>query len=206
MKYKKIGEFFKHSVIFGLGGFAGRLIGFLLIPIYTNIFTPLDYGVLTILQVSSKVLSIILNFGVRQAITRIYYNDENETYRKTVISTNIYFLMIIPLLLTCILIYFSEYFSIIIFATPDYQHYIVIVFLTAYLGVVQVIPQRINRIKLHSKQYVYFQLINLIIGLSSSIYLWIYSTTLVYRYCASNSICNPPKFSLTLNFQIRYFG
>jgi O-antigen/teichoic acid export membrane protein len=172
--YEKIRDFFKHSIIFGLGGFAGRLIGFFLIPIYTNIFTPADYGILTLLQVTSKVLSIILNFGIRQAISRIYYNNENEDYRKTVISTNIYFLITIPLIFTCILIYYSKLFSIIIFNNSEYQHYIIIVLISAFLGILQIIPQRINRIKLHSKKYVYFQLINLLIGLSSSIYLVVY--------------------------------
>jgi O-antigen/teichoic acid export membrane protein len=92
--------------MYSLGDVLVKASGFFLIPIYTRILTPTDYGIVGYLQVFSQILIVVLGFGFHGAQTRYYYEhrDENDTVGKfmfTINSTTIvaFLVLILPLLL-----------------------------------------------------------------------------------------------------------
>ncbi len=96
----------KGASIYSIGDVLIKSSGFFLIPIFTRILTPYDYGVVGYLQVFSQVLIVLLGFGFHGAQTRYYYEhrDEKETVGKfmfTINSTTIvaFLVLILPLLL-----------------------------------------------------------------------------------------------------------
>lgn len=63
----------KDSLIYGIGGVAAKGIGFFLLPIYTRIFTPLEYGTIEMLAVMSSFLSAFLVMGMDSAQSFFFF-------------------------------------------------------------------------------------------------------------------------------------
>jgi len=81
-------QFFKHTVIFGVGGIIGQLVPFILLPLYTNYLTPSEYGVLDLIFVASEIISIVfLVGGIRLATMTFYKQAENEETRRRIAIT-----------------------------------------------------------------------------------------------------------------------
>lgn len=77
----------KHGGIYAIGTVLSRLVGFLMLPVYTRVLTTADYGIMEILSLSTDILSMLVGLGIRQAVLRYYYHYDTEAERNGVIST-----------------------------------------------------------------------------------------------------------------------
>jgi O-antigen/teichoic acid export membrane protein len=63
----------KDSALYGLGAIASRFVGFLLLPVYTRLFAPAEYGVLDLLTTTSVVLFMLAELQIVSGVARGYY-------------------------------------------------------------------------------------------------------------------------------------
>jgi len=68
----------KDSLIYGIGGIISRGVGFFLIPVYTRVFTPAEYGTIEMLNVLSSFLGALLVMGMD--VSQGYYYFEQKKY------------------------------------------------------------------------------------------------------------------------------
>ena len=61
--------------IYAAAGLAQQGVGFLLIPVYTRLIDPGEYGVLEILNVFSSIAFAVLMLGMASAINKCYHRD-----------------------------------------------------------------------------------------------------------------------------------
>jgi O-antigen/teichoic acid export membrane protein len=64
--------------MYSLGDVLVKASGFFLIPLYTRVLTPADYGIVGYLQVFSGFLVVVLGFGFYGAQTRYYYEHRDD--------------------------------------------------------------------------------------------------------------------------------
>jgi O-antigen/teichoic acid export membrane protein len=69
---------FKGASIYGLGEVLVKASGFFLIPIYTRVLTPADFGIVGYLQVFLQIATVIVAFGAHGAQTRYYYENSAD--------------------------------------------------------------------------------------------------------------------------------
>jgi len=102
------------SVIYGVGHIMTRLVTFLLLPLYTNIFTAEEYGVISLAYAFIGFALILFRYGMDTALMKFYITDKIEV-KYGVFST----------------IWVLQLFSSIVFATlliglsPFISHYII---------------------------------------------------------------------------------
>ena len=79
----------KHTVVYGVGNFASKLVGFILIPLYTNekFFSPADYGMLSLLDVTSQVLVAAMGLAFYAGLVRWYWDKEYAERQKSLFFT-----------------------------------------------------------------------------------------------------------------------
>jgi len=80
---------------YGLGSVLPQMIGFFLIPLYTRFLTPEDYGTADVVVATGAVLFVFMRVGVAGALTRFYFereNQENADQLRSYISTVVIFL------------------------------------------------------------------------------------------------------------------
>jgi O-antigen/teichoic acid export membrane protein len=85
----------KSSLIYGLGNYGVKLVGFLLIPVYTRYLAPADYGVMAMVSSFGQALFIFLNLGQSTALFRFYYEDDTPEGREKVIAGSLWIALVI---------------------------------------------------------------------------------------------------------------
>jgi O-antigen/teichoic acid export membrane protein len=81
------------SMIYGLGDLLTRSASFLLIPIYTRVLTPADYGILSSVSIMNAALSMFLGLSLNGALARLHYEIEDPEQRRTLYGTLFCFLL-----------------------------------------------------------------------------------------------------------------
>ena len=71
-----------HTAVYSLGNIAAKLIGVILLPVYTTHISLADYGVLGIVEVTVFILSQVLMLGQGQAYMRFYNAGEYKPFRE----------------------------------------------------------------------------------------------------------------------------
>jgi len=79
------------TAIYGLSSIIGRLLNYLLVPLYTRYFTTTEYGEVTTLYAYIAFLVIILTYGMETAFFRF---SQKEQDKKSVYSTTLISLLI----------------------------------------------------------------------------------------------------------------
>ena len=77
----------QESLVYGLAGVVSKFIGFFLVPIYTRIFSPADYGVMGLITTTMAAVSIFVVLGLDSAAGRWYYDSDEIEDRKRTIAT-----------------------------------------------------------------------------------------------------------------------
>ena len=77
----------KNTAIFAIGNVASRLISFFLVPLYTNILTTAEYGVVDLVNTLCTVLVPILILNINEAVMR-FALDKGANYKK-IMSTGL---------------------------------------------------------------------------------------------------------------------
>ena len=78
-KFLSVKSVFKGASIYSLGGILVKCSGFFLLPLYTRVLSPEDYGIIGYLTVFSSIASVILGFGFYGAQTRFYYENSTDS-------------------------------------------------------------------------------------------------------------------------------
>jgi len=66
------------SATYGLSAIIGRFLNYLLVPLYTNIFSPDEYGVVTELYSYAAFLGVLFTYGMETAFFRFASQKKNE--------------------------------------------------------------------------------------------------------------------------------
>ncbi len=77
----------KQTLVYGFGTVATRFITFLLLPVYTNILAPADYGLAILVFAFTAFMNHIYNYGLDSAFMRYYEDKEFSAKRSNVLST-----------------------------------------------------------------------------------------------------------------------
>jgi len=163
-----IKKLFKHSAVYGLGSVLNRLIGFILLPLYTRYLTPVDYGISSLLLITNSLAVIFAQWGIGSAIFRevIYYErDESE-----VESTALYFLIGEALLFFGLLILLSDQISNLVFGSDSQAYLLRLTFLTGFLQMIQVVFMARLRIREQSSLYSLISISRFVVGTGFNIY------------------------------------
>ena len=89
------------TAIYGLSSIVGRLLNYLLVPLYTRYFIPAEYGVVTELYAYVAFLVIILTYGLETAFFRF---SEKKYDKDLVYSTSLISLIISSILFVFLMI------------------------------------------------------------------------------------------------------
>lgn len=79
----------KHTIVYGIGNFASKLVGFILIPLYTDqtFFSTADYGMLSLLDVTSQILIAAMGLAFYAGLVRWYWDKEYAERQKSLFFT-----------------------------------------------------------------------------------------------------------------------
>lgn len=84
-------RFFKDSAIYGFGKFLAYGIGFFLIPVYTHVFAPTEFGIVDLLNTFARLALLTVALEVAQAVIRFLPDATDQEERVAYSSTALWF-------------------------------------------------------------------------------------------------------------------
>jgi O-antigen/teichoic acid export membrane protein len=127
--FEKIFQLGKDTIIYGLTNISYGLVGLFLLPIYTRVFSPLEYGIIEVGITLSAVISIICGLQIESGVARYYYEKTFEN-RITLVSTGFFSRMLFVLPLLLILLPFNNMISLILLGSTEYGPIISVALIT----------------------------------------------------------------------------
>jgi len=90
------------TVIYGLSSIIGRLINYLLVPVYTRVFLPAEFGIVTEMYAYVAFFAVLLTYGMETAFFRFINSESNpqKVYSTSVITlftTSFLFIILISI-------------------------------------------------------------------------------------------------------------
>ncbi len=99
--FDNVRRVFGHSVVYGSADVAIQAVNFLLLPIYTRVLSPAEYGALALLLVLEAFLKPVYRLGLGTSFVRFYYDYTDERSRQTLAGTIVILLLVCPVPQRC---------------------------------------------------------------------------------------------------------
>lgn len=160
----------KHSIIYGIGNFMGRIVSFLLIPVYTRFLSPHDYGIKELVALSTDVIGILLATSISSAIYRFYFEYEDTKERNEVISTAIIAIGIIGLAALSGLYFCTDFMATYILDNSNLNYFFMISFTSMWFQSLNNIGYNYLRANQQSLKFVGLSFAKMIVTISLNIY------------------------------------
>lgn len=154
------------TAIYGLPSIIGRILGFLLVPLYTRVFSQTEYGVVNVFYSYSALLLVILTYGMETAFFRFAQKEEDKN---KVFSTGFLSLLIS----TSVFLLFSLIFSNTVarwIQYPDHPEYVVWFALIIGFDVLTSIPFAKLRSLNRPVRFASIKLVNIILNISLNLF------------------------------------
>lgn len=110
------------SLIYGISSVVSGFISLFLVPVYTKIFTPNDYGILNLVNVTFFLLGIFVVFGLDTSVAVWFWDKTEEDERKKTFASWFWFQLAVSGLACLFTIIFSFFLSRIILSNGNYYY------------------------------------------------------------------------------------
>lgn len=167
---------FKDSLVYGLGNIAVKVIGFILIPLYTDpkYFSLDEFGIIALLDITGLVLISLMASGLPQSLMRWYWDKEYANNQKGIFFMSLMIQLLVSFLFCLFLFPFTRQLSTVIFSNTDWSNTIKLLILSSALQAVNNIINTLMRLQSKSVLFSITNLIKLLIVLFLTIYFIVF--------------------------------
>ncbi len=154
------------TAIYGISSIVGRLLNYLLVPIYTRIFLPAEYGIVSEFYTYIGFLFIALTYGMETSFFRYSkkYNDLKKLYSSSVIC-----LLFTSTLFIVLVVLFQQLLGKILHY-PQHTEYIVWSALIVSADAFLAIPFARLRYENRAGRFVFIRLINIAVNIGLNLF------------------------------------
>ena len=157
-----IKKLFGEIAIYGLSSIIGRLLNYLLVPLYTYVFiNPADYGVVSELYAWVAFLIVILTFGMETAFFKFIQNEGDQ---KNVFSTALSALLSLnSVFFLIVLLFYQDIASLLLY--EDHGEYIVMLGAIVSIDAISALPLAKLRAEEKAKRFSIIQLSSIAVNI-----------------------------------------
>lgn len=154
--FSKFNQLGKESIVYGFGGVASRFISFFLLPVYTRVFNPSEYGIIDVIATVTMLATILLTAGIDTALSYYFYQKPSTEDRKKTINAAAFYSFAINSLLAVVVWIFAPEICQLLFKTSTYAIYMRIAILAIPFS--SLVTLNLNVLRLQRKPWAYLSL------------------------------------------------
>ena len=198
MSTKSLGQ---QSLIYGAGHVASRGVTFLLLPLYTNVFSPEDYGIISLIFTFLGFMNVILHYGLDASLLK-HYVPANSKDRMSILTNSYISFVLSTILIVTILILFSSWVTNLLFGS-DLSQISILAGGILFFDVLWAIHTLILRAEGKPVPYMLVSLLNVFLSLGLNLFLVLYLQMGVLGVLLSNLISSGIIFFTTFPIIIK---
>ena len=157
----------KSSIIYGLGNVSTKLVGIVLLPLFTNteLLTIEEFGVLGVVDVSMQILVALLSLSLYQAYFRWYWDKNYLEERRSIFFTIFIFLLLVVGIITLISFFTATSLSLLLFNKELFARVVFLMFGSSALQIISHLPLTMMRLEERPVLYTVTNVSKLVISL-----------------------------------------
>ena len=169
--FERLKELLRHSAVYGLGSIVARVLGVLLLPLYTRYLSPRDFGLIETLVALSAVLTALVAQAMKSAFFRFYFDSEDQGRRLLVVRTAFWYVAAASTLTLVAGVVFSQPISWVLFGTRSHDGLVIASFIGLWAAMNYEQMTSLFRVEQRSNAYVVATLANVAITIAATILL-----------------------------------
>ena|ERR1035437_435287 len=178
------------SVIwYSVGNIFVRSVGFLLLPLYSNLINAVDFGNYSLLMSVYAIILVVYQLGMFQAMNKFFIEESSVVRRKLIFSSILNSIVIIGVFLTLLFSVFSSELSYIIFSIYNFSSLLTLVFISIFFETINAyILFLLKTMELAKKAVsytVFGAVLNLVLNILFVYYLRLSVTGIIYSQLIS---------------------
>ncbi len=193
----------KQSLVYGFGHVITRLVTFLLLPLYTNQFTPEQYGIVALFYTFVPLLNIVVRYGMGAAFLKNYV-PANKEDRMSIMTNVIISLVLTGIPFLLLFYFFRESLSIVFFGVAK-PSYVVMMGIIIFLDTIWSIPMLALRAENRPRLFIFFSFLNVGVTLLCNLVFIIIFEMNIGSIFLSNLIASLIIFILVLPYIYQRF-
>ncbi len=166
---KLLSQLLGESAIYGISSMVSRFISIFLVPIYTTLLLPDDYGKLSLVNSTFYFVSALAVFAMDSASARWYYDTEDLNEKKSIFASWFWFQLFTSFILCLIIVSFSTIFGNLILKEQNQQ----LLFIIPAIGLISsILPTMISNWLRYQRKAVHtviFTLCNVLLNIGLNI-------------------------------------
>jgi O-antigen/teichoic acid export membrane protein len=166
------------TAIYGIPSVLGRILGYLLVPLYTRVFLPGEYGTVNVFYSYAYFFMVILTYGMETAFFRF---NEHEKDREKVFSTGMISL-IISSLLFLIMVSFSAGDVARWIEYPDHREYVIWFAWILALDAISAIPFAYLRAQNRPARFAWIKMTNITVNIVLNLFFLLLCPFIIKHY------------------------
>ena len=172
--FNQIKSTFRQTIIYSLGNLSSKVIGFILLPLYTDYLSINEYGILAILEATSQILIGIFGFNLTTSMMRWCASEKSFKTQKEIISSTLFSVILIAGLFSLGSLPYSREISELIFSSFNFENYIKILLLSVSFGIIANVPLEVIRFREKAGLYVFITITKFVLIVLLNIYFIVY--------------------------------
>lgn len=202
--FDKLKELTKDTAIYGISTMIGRFLNFILVPLYTNIFSPANYGIIQLIYAYMAILNIVFIYGLDSAYLKFAsfkdVGDDKDNFSTPYVS-----ILMTSLLFVFLIIMNISAIGNILRVPSEYQYLIYFGAAILFLDANVVIPFLKLRLERRAKIFSLYRIINILVNILLNVYLIIILKWGIEAILLSNLIASAVSLLLLLPTIIKNF-
>ncbi len=144
----KVKHTLKHTIIYIAGNFLVKLVGLILLPVYTSHLSTAQYGIMAILETTQNIIVPLILLNIQSAITRFYHEATDRKARGRILFTALVYTIVVGLVANIFLQPLSRPLARLIFSDASLHVYFAFLFVNISLvSLIQLIRNFLNAIE-----------------------------------------------------------
>jgi O-antigen/teichoic acid export membrane protein len=187
------------TVIYGIPSILGRILSYLLVPLYTRVFLPEAYGIVNVFYAYASLLKVILTYGMETSFFRF---TEQEKDKEKVYSTGMISLLISSVVFLVFITFFSGDLARWI-AYPEYKNYVIWFGWILALDAIASIPFARLRAQNKARRFASINMINITINIGLNLF-FILLCPYIQKHTGNSILANVISFIYRDDWGIEY--
>lgn len=160
----------KDTIIYSLGNISTKIIGLVLLPLYTDKLSVAEYGVLGTVEITIQLLIAVFSFSLHSALNRWYWDKNFRDKQKSIFYTVLISTVLGSLLMILLLAPFTGMFSEVLLDSRDYGYLFLLLLISAAFQILARLVLSLIRLQRKSLLFTTTNILKLLVTLGLTIY------------------------------------
>ena len=140
--------FIENFLVYGLGGIVSKIIPLIMVPIVTRLMPSTEYfGLSDLSGTVTSFASALAIIGMFDAMFRMFFENDDEEYKKSVCSTTLVFTLATSVLVFVVMLLLRNIIATFFFGNKNYAYLVYITAIATLVGATNGIISAPTRMK-----------------------------------------------------------